>query len=85
MRSAGITEPAFGLYRTNEDGERGINEEIANSYGSALSVLYHFRSDKFILLHTPTLGDLRKIDLKKIAEKPSAAYLQAILDYGEGV
>ena len=54
LRSAGITEPAFGLYRTNEDGERVINEEIANSYGSALSVLYHFRSDKFILLHTPT-------------------------------
>lgn len=34
-------------------------------------------------LCTPTHGDLWRIDLKKIAEEPSAAYIQALLGFQE--
>lgn len=53
-------------------------------YGAALFTLYHFRRDEdrpFFLFGTPNLGNLRRIDLKKIAENPSAGYAQFLLDW----
>ena len=85
LRAVGMSEPSFGLYHITEDGEKVIDEERINEYNDcapALSVLYHFRGQKSFL-HTPTLGDLRRFDLKKIAEELSAAYMQALLDFQE--
>ena len=71
LRAVGKSEPSFGLYHVTEDGEMVIDEERVNEYNDcapALSVLYRFRSKSPLFLRTPTLGDLRRIDLKKIAE-----------------
>lgn len=77
-RAALKDEEPIGVYRMNEYGEMVLNDGL-DEYGPALSVLYHFRiEDK--LLHTPSLGDLRRIDLKRIAEEPSTAYKQIMLD-----
>ena len=79
LREAGQSEP-ISISEFNDDGELVKSEDI-DDYGPALSVLYHFRLDDIrSFLHTPSLGDLRKINLKKIAEEPSAAYAQFLWD-----
>ena len=55
-----------------------------NAYGSALRVLYQFKPDTDahpFLNAPPNLGNVRRIDLKKIAFEPTAAYLQFLLDW----
>lgn len=61
----------------NDDGETVLDDGM-DDYGPALSILYRFRPYDF--LQVPTLGNLRRIDLKKIAEEPSAGYAQFLLD-----
>ena len=76
LKSEGRREPFAGVTRMSDDGEFELIENI-DDYGPALSVLYRFRLDEIhSFLHTPNIGDLRKIDLKKIAKEPSAAYSQ---------
>lgn len=76
LAKAGKHEP-FCVANLNNDGELELRDDV-DAYGPALSILYRFRPYDF--LHTPTLGDLRRIDLKKIAEDPSAGYAQFLLD-----
>ena len=61
---------------------QGISD--ASVYGSALWVLYQFKSDSGIpafLTGPPNLGNVRRIDLEKIARNPSPAYMQFLLDW----
>ena len=53
--------------------------EYWDEMGKHLQALYHFRSIDF--LSTPNLGNIRRIDLKKIAEEPSDGYKQFLLDW----
>lgn len=76
LKKAGKHEP-ISVATFNDDGESELCDDV-DAYGPALSILYRFRPYDF--LHTPTLGDLRRIDLKKIAEDPSAGYAQFLLD-----
>lgn len=77
LEKAGKDEP-ISIARFTDEGETVLLDGL-DVYVSALSVLYHFRPYDF--LHTPTLGDLRRIDLKKIAEEPGAGYIQFLLDF----
>ena len=61
-------------------------ETIENwdQFGPALRILYQFKPDSEIpafLSGPPNLGNVRRIDLKKIADEPSAAYLQFLLNW----
>ena len=72
LRTAGMSEPI-----TKPD-------EIPAAYGPALRVLYSFKEDRHglsFLLSPPNLGNIRRIDLEKIAREPSAAYTQFLLDW----
>lgn len=76
LEKAGKHEP-FSVASMNDDGETVLDDGM-DDYGPALSILYRFRPYDF--LQVPTLGNLRRIDLKKIAEEPSAGYAQFLLD-----
>ena len=80
LKKAGKSEPIAGVYDFTDDGFK--LKDGLDAYGPALAVLYSFSlPDDHIFLHTPTLGDLRHIDLKAIAQTPSAAYIQLLLDW----
>lgn len=76
LEKAGMRKPVI-VTEINADRDTILRNDL-NQYNPALSILYRFRSYDF--LHTPTLVNLRRIDLKKIAEEPSADYAQFILD-----
>jgi len=76
LRKTGKHEP---FLVAQFSGEEPVLIDGLDQYGSALCVLYHFKPYDF--LHTPTLGDLRRIDLKRIAEEPSAGFSQFLLDW----
>lgn len=77
----GRSEPFF-VAHLNDDGETELVSGL-DAYGSALSILYHFKPYDF--LHRPTLGDLRRINLKRIAENPTEGYSQFLLDWVNGI
>ena len=80
---------------TKERGElkkAGFSENVMNPendlpavFGPALRTLYSFKPDKpgipDFLQWPPNLGNIRRIDLEKIAREPSAAYTQFLLDW----
>lgn len=70
LEKAGKHEP-FSVAGMNGDGEMVLDGSIDDN-GPALSILYRFRP--YDTLSVPTLWNLRRIDLKKIAEDPSAGY-----------
>lgn len=90
LSKAGKSEPV-SIYDHHWD-EGGDDEDYPaptlisglEQYGPALYTLYHFRRDEdrpFFLFGIPNLGNIRRIDLKKIAEDPSAGYAQFLLDW----
>ena len=54
-----------------------------DDYGPTLAVLYRFKGSNFPFFNTPNLGNIRRIDLNKIAAEPSAGYLQFLTDWKE--
>ena len=77
LREADIAEPV--IMPTERE-----KIEHWNAYGPALRVLYQFKPDTDahpFLAGPPNLGNVRRIDLKKIACEPTAAYLQFLLNW----
>ena len=96
LQRAGLSEPFFISDSDWEaDGEDSDEKDGSQSEsgwyrpvrpkraGPALQTLYRFRpdSDVFLPNKTPNLGNLRRIDLKKIAEEPSAEFLRFLADW----
>lgn len=77
LKKAGIPEP-YVITRLNDEGETVLVDGL-DGYGPALSILYQFKPYDF--LRKPTLGNLKKIDLEKIAREPGTGYLQFLLDW----
>lgn len=76
LKERGIMEQGYPI-----DRELPIEDyfDYWKEIGVALQAVYYFRNIPF--LHTPNLGDVRKIDLKKITEQPSDGYKQFLLDW----
>ena len=75
LRTAGVSEP---VSKPDE------GEELPAAFGPALRLLYSFKEDRHapsFLLSPPNLGNIRRIDIEKIAREPSAAYTQFLLDW----
>ena len=62
---------------------RQFNVDGALPHGPALDVLYVFRQKEVAALlgSTPNLGDVRRVNVKEIAEKPSAEFLRFLTDW----
>lgn len=54
-----------------------------DDYGPTLAVLYRFKGSELPFFDTPNLGNIRRIDLNKIAAEPSAGFLQFLTDWKE--
>ncbi|MBO6290748.1 MAG: hypothetical protein J6N51_00595, partial [Selenomonas sp.] len=52
-------------------------------HGPALDVLYAFRQEEIAALmgNTPNLGDVRRVDVKEIADEPSGEFLRFLTDW----
>lgn len=62
---------------------RQYDADGAMPHGSALDVLYAFRQKELAAFmgNTPNLGDVRRVDVKEIAERPSAEFLRFLTDW----
>lgn len=76
LKEKGVRERSF--YYTFE-GPLEEEFEYWEEMGKNLQALYRFRNIGY--LTTPNLGNVRRIDLKKIAEEPSDGYKQFLLDW----
>lgn len=84
-------EDALQLYTdakkhfTSEIGKerRQFDTDGALPHGPALDVLYAFRQKETAILmgNTPNLGDVRRVDVKEIAEKPSKEFVRFLTDW----
>lgn len=85
------TDSALRLYTdakklfTSEIGKERRQFDACGTlpHGPALDVLYAFRQKEFVALigSKPNLGDVRRVDIKEIAEKPSAGFLRFLADW----
>ena len=62
---------------------RQFDTDDALPHGPALDVLYAFRQKEIATLmgNTPNLGDVRRVDVKEIVEKPSKEFVRFLTDW----
>ncbi len=83
LKEAGLSEPTTMPSSGNPE-----ELEIWNSLGSALQTLYRFKTNDNLpafLSGPPNLGNLRRIDLDKIATEPSPAYTDFLSKWEEAL